>query len=146
LQELQYLQQLVNGADDYLQSTDLLNTQPAPKVKHNQHSIGKKRQSDDCEMKQSRPRVYHNQHSIRSKIQSDDRKMKQSLPRVNQPMTRDKTPHNEGPPASRKRSKTTGIKTENAAAIRTKGRPKCNMRRLSKCIEQMEMKYTKRWQ
>jgi hypothetical protein len=64
--------------------------------------------------------------------------MKQSLPRVNQPTTRDKTPHNEGPPASRTRSKTTGIKTENAAAIRTKGRPKWNMQRLSKRIERME--------
>jgi hypothetical protein len=121
LQEALDLQQPVNGAKDYLQSTDLLNTQPAPRVNHNQHSIGSKRQSDNCEMKQSLPRVYHNQHSIRSERQSDDREMKQSLPRVNQPTTRDKTPHNKGPPASRTQSKTTGIKTENAAAIRTKG-------------------------
>ena len=121
LQEARELQQLVNGANDYLQSTDLLNTQPAPRVKHAQQAIENERQSDNCEMKQSLPRVNHNQHSIRSKRQSDNRKMKQSLPRVNQPTTRDKTPHNKGPPASRTQSKTTGIKTENAAAIRTKG-------------------------
>ncbi len=86
-------------------------------------------------MKQSLPRV---SKQIGSKRQSDDCKMKQSLPRLNQPMTRDKTPHNKGPPASRAQSKTTSTKTENAAAIRTKGRPKCNMRRLSKLIKQME--------
>ena len=63
--------------------------------------------------------------------------MKQSLPRVGQPTTRDKMPHNEGPPASRTRSKTTSSKIENAAAIKTKGQPKCNMRRLSKRIERM---------
>jgi hypothetical protein len=121
LQEARDLQQLVNGANDYLQSTDLLNTQPVPRVKHAQQAIGSERQSDNFKMKQSLPRVNHNQHSIRSERQSDDRKIKKSLPRVNQPTTRDKMPHNEGPPASRTRSKTTGIKTENAAAIRTKG-------------------------
>jgi hypothetical protein len=40
LQEARDLQQLVNGADNYLQSTDLLNTQPAPRVKHTQQAIG----------------------------------------------------------------------------------------------------------
>jgi hypothetical protein len=113
LQEARDLQQLVNGANDYLQSTDLLNTQPVPRVKHTQQAIGNERQSDD-------------------------REMKQSLPRVSQPTTRAKTPQNEGPPASRTRSKTTNSKTETAAAIRTKGRPKCNRRRLSKRIERME--------
>jgi hypothetical protein len=93
-QEARDLQQLINGAKDYLQSTDLLNTQPVPRVKHAQQAIGSERQSDDCKMKQSLPRVSHNQHSIRSKRQSDDCKMKQSLPRVNQPTTRDKKPHN----------------------------------------------------
>ncbi len=81
-------------------------------------------------MKQSLPRV---NQPIGSKRQSDNREMKQSLPRVGQ-----QTPHNEGPPASRTRSKTTRSKIENAAAIGTKGRPKCNMQRLSKRIEQME--------
>ena len=64
--------------------------------------------------------------------------MKQSLPRVSQPTTRDKTPHNKGTPASRTQSKTTSIKTEIAAAIRTKGQPKCNMQRLLKRTKQME--------
>ena len=79
-QEAWYLQQLVNGANNYLQSTDLLNTHPVPRVNHKQHSIGSKRLLDDC-------------------------KMKQSLPRVIQPTTRDKMPHNDGPPASRTQSK-----------------------------------------
>ena len=39
LQEALDLQQLVNGANDYLQSTDLLNTQPAPRVKFAQQAI-----------------------------------------------------------------------------------------------------------
>ncbi len=138
LQEARDLQQLVNGANNYLQSTELLNTQPVPRVNHMEQAIGSKRQSDKCEMKQSLPRVYHNQQSIRSERQSDDRKMKQSLPRVSQTTTHDKTPHNEGPPASRTRSKTTGIKTENAAAMKTKGQPNCNMQRFSKRIKQME--------
>ena len=64
--------------------------------------------------------------------------MKQSLPRVSQPTTRDKMQHNEGPPASRIGSKTANARTENAVAIRTEGRPKCNMQRLSKHIERME--------
>ncbi len=66
--------------------------------------------------------------------------MKQSLPRVNQPTTRDKTPHSKGPPARRTQSKTTSSKIESAAAVRSKGCPKCNMRRLSKRIERMENK------
>ena len=143
LQEARDLQQLVNGANDYLQNTDLLNTQPVPRVNHNQHSTGSERRSDDRKMKQSLPRV---SQPIRSKRQSDNRKMKQSLPRVGQPTTRDKTPHNEGPPASITRSKTTSSTIENAAAIRTKGQPKCIMQRLSKRIEQMENKDTRRWQ
>jgi hypothetical protein len=78
-QEARDLQQLVNGANDYLQSTDLLDTQPIPRVNHTQHSIGSKRQSNN-------------------------RKMKQSLPRVSHPTTCDKTPQNEGPPASSKQN------------------------------------------
>ena len=113
LQEARDLQQLVNGANDHLQTTDLLNTQPVPRVNHNQHSTGNERRSDD-------------------------REMKQSLPRVGQP-----TPHYEGPPASRTQSKTTSNKIGNAAAIRTKGRPKCNMQRLSKRIKRMEKKVHK---
>ncbi len=113
LQEARELQQLVSGANDYLQSTDLLNTQPVLRVKHTQQAIGSKRQWDDC-------------------------KIKQSLPRVSQPTKRDKTPHNKGPPASRTRSKITSSKIENAAAIGTKGQQKCNMQRLSKRIERME--------
>jgi hypothetical protein len=120
-QEARDLQQLVNGSNDYLQSTDLLNTQPAPRMNHNQHLIGSKRQSEDRKMKQSLPRVNNNQHLIVSEKQSDDRKMKQSLPRVSQPMTCDKPPHIKGSPASRTQAKTTSTKTENAAAIRTKG-------------------------
>ena len=91
LQEARDLQQLVNGANNYLQSTDLLNTQPVPRVNHTQHSIGSKRQLENC-------------------------KMKQSLPRVSQPMS-----HNEGPPASRTQSKTANIKIESAAATIAKG-------------------------
>ena len=64
--------------------------------------------------------------------------MKQSLPRVSQPTTHDKMPHNDGPPASRTRSKSANSRIENAAAIRAKGRPRRNMQRLSKRIEQME--------
>ena len=64
--------------------------------------------------------------------------MKQSLPRVSQPTSRDKMPHNDGPPASRTRSKTTNIRIENAAATRAKGQPKCNMQRFLKRIERME--------
>ncbi len=51
-QEAQDLQQLFNGANNYLQSTNLLDTQPIPRVNHNQHSTGSERQSDDCKMKQ----------------------------------------------------------------------------------------------
>ena len=36
-QEAQDLQQLVNGANNYIQSTELLNTQPVPRVNHTQH-------------------------------------------------------------------------------------------------------------
>ncbi len=78
-QEARDLQQLFNGTNDYLQRIDLLNTQPVPRVKHTQQTIGSERQSDNPEMKQS-------------------------LPRVGQPTTRDITTHNEGPPASRTRS------------------------------------------
>ena len=42
LQEARDLQQLANGANNYLQSTYLLNTQPAPRVNHTQHSIARK--------------------------------------------------------------------------------------------------------
>jgi hypothetical protein len=56
-QEARDLQKLVNGANDYLQSTDLLNTQPVPRVKHTQQAIESKQQLDDREMKQSLPRV-----------------------------------------------------------------------------------------
>jgi hypothetical protein len=112
-QEARDLQQLVNGANNYLQSTELLNTQPVPRVNHTQHSIGSERQSDDHEMKQS-------------------------LPRVSQSTTRDKMPHNNVPPASRTRSKTANIRIENAAATREKGQLRCNMQRLLKRIEQME--------
>ncbi len=52
LQEARDLQQLVNGANDYLQRTDLFNTQPVPRVNYNQHSTGSERRSDDCKMKQ----------------------------------------------------------------------------------------------
>jgi hypothetical protein len=112
-QEARDLQQLVNDANDHLQTTELLNAQPVPRVTRMQQATGSERQSAD-------------------------REMKQSLPRVSQPKTRDKTSHNEGPPSSRTRSKTTTIRTEDAAAIRTKKHPKCNMRRLSKRIERME--------
>ena len=95
LQEARDLQQLVNSANNYLQRTDLLNTQPVPRVNHTQHSIGRKRQLDN-------------------------RKMKQSLPRVSQPTTRDTTPHNDGPPASRTQSKTANVRIENAAATRVR--------------------------
>ncbi len=110
-QEAWDLQQLVNGANGYLQSTDLLNTQPVPRVKHTQQAIESERQSDN-------------------------RKMKQSLPRVSQPKTCNKMPHNNEPPASRTQSKTANIRPENAAAVRKK--EKSNRRRLSDRIERME--------
>ena len=91
LQEARDLQQLVNGAINYLQSTELLNTQPVPRVNHTQHSIGSKRLLVD-------------------------RKMEQSLPRVSQP-----TPHNTGTPAGRTQSKTANIRIGSAAAKRAKG-------------------------
>ncbi len=65
LQEARDLQQLVNGANDYLQSTELLNAQPVTRVTHTQQAIGSERQSDDRKMKQSLPRVNNNQHTIR---------------------------------------------------------------------------------
>ncbi len=42
-QEAQDLQQLVNGPNNYLQSTELLNTQPVPRVNHTEQAIGSKR-------------------------------------------------------------------------------------------------------
>ena len=72
-QEAQDLQQLFNGANNYLKSTDLLITQPAPRVNHTQHSIARK-------------------------SQTDKRILKQSLPRVTQ--LKNKLPHHNGPPAS----------------------------------------------
>ena len=81
-QEAQDLQQLVNGANNYLQSTELLNSQPVPRVNHTQHLGAGERKPDERKM--------------------DDR---QPLPRVGQPTTRDIRTHNNGPPASRTRSK-----------------------------------------
>ena len=74
LQEAQDLQQLVNGANNYLQSTELLNTQPVPRVKRTQHFGNGERNPDN------NPR------------NTDDR---QPPPRVNQPTTRDKRLNNE---------------------------------------------------
>ena len=112
-QEAQDLQHLVNGANNYLQSTELLNTQPVPRANHTQHSSTSESQSDDC-------------------------KMKQSLSRVSQPTTRDKMPHNNGPPASRTRPKTANSRIENAVAARAIGGPRHCTRRLSKRMKKME--------
>ncbi len=79
LQEARDLQQLVNNANDHLQSTELLNAQPVPRVTHTQQAIGSERQSDDRKIRQSLPRV---SKQIGSKRQSADREMKKSLPRV----------------------------------------------------------------
>jgi hypothetical protein len=38
--EARDLQALVNGANDYLQNTELLDTQPVPRVNHKQRAIG----------------------------------------------------------------------------------------------------------
>ncbi len=95
-QEARDLQQLVNGANDYLQCADLLDTQPVPRVNHKQQAIGRDKQRN----KQN---------------------LTQSPPRVNQPSIQDKAPQHNGPPASRTRSKTAHIRIENAAATRQKG-------------------------
>jgi tRNA U34 2-thiouridine synthase MnmA/TrmU len=47
----------VNGAHDHLQSTELLNAQPVPRVTHNQRAIGIEQQSNDSQKKQSHPRT-----------------------------------------------------------------------------------------
>ena len=39
-QEARNLQALVNGANDYLQNTELLDMQPVPRVNHKQRAIG----------------------------------------------------------------------------------------------------------
>ena len=111
-QEAQDLQQLVNGANNYLQSTELLNTQPVPRVNQTQHSSA-------------------------SEKELDDRKMKQSLPRVSQPTACDKMPHNDGPPISRTQSKTANIRVENAVAAKAIQEPRHCMQKLSKHIEKM---------
>ena len=64
--------------------------------------------------------------------------MRQSLLRVSQPTTRDKMPHNNGPPASRTQSKTANSRIENAVAARAVGRPRCCTRRLSQCMKKMK--------
>ena len=79
-QEAQDLQQLVNGANNYLQSTEHINTQPVPRVNCTQR-FGNGESNPD-----NNPR------------NTDDR---QPLPRVNQPTTCDKRLNNDGPPASR---------------------------------------------
>ena len=65
----------------------------------------------------------------------DDR---QPPPRVSQSETRNKRLTNDGPPASRTRSKTANIRIQTAAAIRTKEQPRRSRQRLSKRIERME--------
>jgi hypothetical protein len=116
LQEAQDLQQLVNGAINYLQSMELLNTQPVPRV--------------NC-----------TQHASASEKELDDRKMKLSLPRVSQPTTCDKMPHKDGPPASRTRSKTANSRIGNAAAARVVGKH-CTQQ-LSQRMKKMEIEFHK---
>ena len=50
-QEARDLQQLVNGTHNYLQSTNLLNTQPVPRVNHTHHSITRKSQTNKTQNK-----------------------------------------------------------------------------------------------
>ena len=76
-QKAQDLQQLVNGANNYQQSTELLNTQPVPRVNHTQHLGTGESNTDNHD--------------------TDDR---QPLLRVGQPTTRNTRLTNDGSPAS----------------------------------------------
>ena len=116
-QEAQELQQLFNGATNYLQCTELQNTPSIPMVNCTQNSGN------------------HESNTNNNLRNTDDR---QPLPRVSQPTTRVERLTNNGPPASRTRSKTANIRIENAAATRAKGRQRRSMQRLSKRIEKME--------
>ena len=93
LQEAQDLQKLVNSANNYLQSTELLKTQPVPRVNHTQH-LG----------------------TGESNMDNRNTNDRQPLPRVSQPTTHNKRLTNNGPPASR-----TQCRIENAAALRAVG-------------------------
>ena len=108
-QEARDLQTLVNGANDYLQTTELLDTQPVPRVNNKQRASGDERRQ---RVPQSPPRVI------------------KSPPRVETP------PQPEGPPASRTRSKTAHLRVASAAAVRHIRIAK--KRSLTKRIERME--------
>ena len=108
-QEARDLQALVNGANDYLQNTEPLDTQPVPRVTHQQRVNGGER----------------------------TQRVTQSPPRVpDAPDPTEKPPQPEGPPASRTRSKTAHLRVESAAAVRHIKRSK--RRTLTKRIERME--------
>jgi hypothetical protein len=109
-QEARDLQQLVNGANDYLQSTELLETQPVPRVNRKQSEIGEEQ--------------HHGQQ------------ITHSLTRVT--TTPSIQPQQDGSPASRTRSKTAHLRVESAAATRRMIRPRSQRNSIGKRMKRME--------
>jgi len=96
-QEARDLQALINGANDYLQNTELLDTQPVPRVTHKQRANGGEQ----------------------------TQRVTQSPPRVpDAPDPTETPPQPEGSPASRTRSKTAHLRVASAAGVRHKKRSK----------------------
>jgi hypothetical protein len=89
-QEARDLQTIVNGANDYLQNTELLETQPVPRVNHKQRAIGGNRIQE--RVQQSPPRVSAALPRVPPLWQWSNRDLKETSP---QP---------EGSPASQTRS------------------------------------------
>ena len=121
-QEARDLQTIVNDANDYLQNTELLETQPVPRVNHKQRASGGDRIQE--QVQQSPPRVPTALPRVPSLWQLSNGDPKETSP---QP---------EGSPASRTRSKTAHLRLENAAAARIIRRSKKG--RLKQRIERME--------
>jgi hypothetical protein len=128
-QEARDLQTLVNGANDYLQNTELLETQPVPRVNHKQRAIGGGR--------------------IQERVQQSPPRVAAALPRV-PPLwqwsngdPKETSPLPEGSPASQTRSKTAHLRVENAAAVRIIRRSKTG--RFKQRIERMENEVHQDW-
>ena len=121
-QEARDLQTIVNDANDYLQNTELLETQPVPRVNHRQRTSDGDRIQE--RVQQSPPRVPIALPRVPSLRQLSNGDQKETSP---QP---------EGAPASRTRSKTAHLRLENALAARIIRRSKKG--RLNQRIERME--------
>ena len=121
-QEARDLQTIVNDANDYLQNTELLETQPVPRVNHRQRTSDGDRIQE--RVQQSPPRVPIALPRVPSLRQLSNGDQKETSP---QP---------EGAPASRTRSKTAHLRLENALAARIIRRSKKG--RLKQRIERME--------